>query len=104
MPHDLAQGEQCHKCGERSEISFGEGRLTKHRNAMKPDETKTDQPTPEQLLKMLDQQIADQRKRKKSTPTRRALLLMVGFVIIFGGLVAALLLFQYMMQELPRRP
>lgn len=71
---------------------------------MKPDETKTDQPTPDQLLKMLDLQIAEQRKRKKSTPMKRALFLMVGFMIIFGGLIAALLFFQYMMQDLPRRP
>ena len=71
---------------------------------MKPDETKTDQPTPDQLLKMLDQQIAEQRKRKKDSRGRRAILLAVGFMIIFGGLLAALLLFQYMVQDLPRRP
>jgi len=71
---------------------------------MKLDETKSDQPTPEELLKQLDQQIAEQRKRKKATPMRRAILLMVGFLIIFGGLFAAMLLFQYMMQDLPRHP
>ena len=71
---------------------------------MNPDETKSDQPTPEQLLKLLDQQISEQRKRRKNTPARRALLLMVGFTIIFGGLLAALLLFQHMAQDLPRRP
>jgi len=71
---------------------------------MKPDETKSDQPTPEQLLKLLDVQIAEQRRRKKNSAGRRAILLAVGFIIIFGGLLAALLLFQYMSQELPRRP
>jgi cell division septal protein FtsQ len=71
---------------------------------MKPDETKSDQPTPEELLKQLDDQIAEQRKRKKNTPMRRAILLMVGFLIIFGGLLAAFFLFQYMAQDLPRSP
>jgi hypothetical protein len=71
---------------------------------MKLDETKSDQTTPEELLKQLDEQIAVQRKRKKATPMRRAIFLTVGFLIIFGGLLAAMVLFQYMMQELPRPP
>jgi hypothetical protein len=71
---------------------------------MKPDETKSDQPTPEQLLKLLDDQIAEQRRRKKNTPLRRAILLTVGFLIIFGALLGALVLFQYMAQDLPRSP
>lgn len=71
---------------------------------MKPDETKSDQPTPEQLLKLLDLQIAEQRRRRKNTPARRAILLAVGFMIIFGGLLAAFLLFQYMAQEFPHHP
>lgn len=78
--------------------------MTKHKEAMNPDETKSDQPTPEQLLKLLDNQIAEQRKRQKNTPARRAILLVAGFLIIFGGLLAAMLLFQHMAQELPRAP
>jgi hypothetical protein len=68
---------------------------------MKPDETKSDQATPEQLLKLLDNQIAEQRRRRKNTPMRRALLLMVAFMIIVGGLLAAMILFQKA-QEIPR--
>jgi hypothetical protein len=69
---------------------------------MKPDETKSDQPTPEQLLKMLDEQIAVQRKRKKNSAARRALLLTIGLLVIIGGLMAAMMLFQHMAQDLPR--
>ena len=71
---------------------------------MKTDETKSDQPTPEQLLKMLDEQIAIQRKRKKNSAARRAILLTVGLLVILGGLLAAMLLFQHMAQDLPRSP
>lgn len=70
---------------------------------MKPDETKSDQATPEQLLKLLDLQIAEQRKRRKNTPVRRAMLLMVAFIIIFGGLLAALILFQRAQELMPAR-
>jgi hypothetical protein len=71
---------------------------------MKPDETKSDQATPEELLKILDQQIAEQRKRRKNTPMRRAIILTGGLLLILGGLLASLLLFQYMTREMPRHP
>jgi hypothetical protein len=71
---------------------------------MNPDETKSDQPTPEQLLKILDLQIAEQRKRKKSSAARRAILLTVGLLVILGGLLGSLMLFQHMAQDLPRSP
>jgi hypothetical protein len=70
---------------------------------MNSDETKADQPTPEQLLKMLDQQIAARKGRKKNTPARRAIVLAVGIFLILGGMLGALLLCQYMAQDL-RRP
>jgi hypothetical protein len=71
---------------------------------MKPDETKSDQATPEQLLKMLDDQIAIQRKRKKNTAARRAIFLTVGLLVILGGLLGAIMLFQQKVQDLPRSP
>ncbi|HET6409024.1 MAG TPA: hypothetical protein VFG14_14145 [Chthoniobacteraceae bacterium] len=71
---------------------------------MKPDENKLEHPTPEQLLKLLDLQIAEQRKRKKSTAAKRAIILTVGMLIILGGLLGALLLFQQMTEDLPRSP
>jgi hypothetical protein len=71
---------------------------------MKPDEIKSDQATPEELLKQLDEQIVQQRKRRKNTPIRRAILLTGGLLFIIGGLLAALLFFQYMTRDLPRHP
>jgi hypothetical protein len=71
---------------------------------MKPDETKSDQATPEQLLNMLDDQISIQRKRKKNSATRRAILLTVGLLVILGGLLGSMMLFQHMAQDLQRSP
>lgn len=64
--------------------------------------TKSAEPTPEQLLKLLDLQIAANRaKRKESPGGRRTTIAMIGILLIILGTGAALLILQQVMADLP---
>lgn len=65
------------------------------------DPTKIAEPTPEQLLKLLDLQIAAQRARRQEAPGKRASLLVGGLIVIIGGALLALLFLQQMIADLP---
>jgi hypothetical protein len=70
---------------------------------MSDDQTKSAEPTPEQLLKLLDLQIAAKRERRAATPSRRGALIAVALVVIICGALVALLILQQMIADLPHR-
>lgn len=64
--------------------------------------TKSAEPTPEQLLKLLDLQIAANRAKRKEAPAgRRSTIAMVGILLIILGTGAALLILQHAVADLP---
>ena len=69
------------------------------------DETRTTQPTPEQLVKLLDAQLQLTRTKRTADPApRRTALLLGGLLLIVGGCCAALLVLQQMLSDLQRPP
>ena len=65
------------------------------------NETRTSQPTPEQLLKLLDSQLTLARtKREGDTTPRRAALLVGGMLVIVAGCAVALFVLQQMLSDL----
>ena len=60
----------------------------------KPDQIKTDESTPEQLLQMLDLQIAAQRAKRKNLANRRAILIAVAVLLLMGAAMALVVLQQ----------
>ena len=68
-----------------------------------PHQTKSPEPTPEQLLQLLDVQIQSQRAKRKGSRKHRATFLVCGLLFILGGLFAALVILQQMAGDL-RRP
>ena len=69
------------------------------------DETRTTQPTPEQLVKLLDAQLNLTRSKRTADPApRRVALLVGGLLLIVGGCCAALLVLQQMLSDLQRQP
>lgn len=70
------------------------------------NETRTSEPTPEQLVKLLDCQLALARQKRATenkTP-RRAALLVGGVMLIVVACCAALLVLQQMLSDLQHRP
>ncbi len=69
-------------------------------------ETPSPGPDPEQLLKMLDMEIALRRGNRKhsesSSLNKRVLVLVVGLVVLVGAVTVAFLFLQYAASELPR--
>jgi hypothetical protein len=65
------------------------------------DQTNSSEPTPEQLLKLLDLQIAAKRQRRRETPRQRSAVLALALMIIMGGAVVAFLILQQMVADLP---
>lgn len=65
-------------------------------------ETGTGEQTPEQLLKILETEIATRRSAHRNAGRNRAILLVGGllFIVIFAGV--ALLVLEQMLAELPR--
>jgi hypothetical protein len=63
---------------------------------------KSPEPTPEQLLKLLDLQIAAARSRKRGNPRNRVVLAVAAVFIIFLGALVALFLLQTMVEDMPR--
>ena len=69
------------------------------------NETRTTQPTPEQLVKLLDAQLTLTRARRAADPEpRRAALVVGGLLLIVGACCAALLVLQQMLSDLQRPP
>ena len=66
-------------------------------------QTKSTEPTPEQLMQLLDLQIASQKARRKGGRKHRGTLLVGGILLIVGGLFAALLVLQQMASDLRPR-
>jgi len=65
-----------------------------------PHQTKSPEPTPEQLLQLLDVQIQSQRAKRGGGRKNRATFLVCGLLLILGGLFAALLVLQQMAGDL----
>jgi hypothetical protein len=69
------------------------------------NETRTPQPTPEQLIKMLDSQLTFARaKRTESKTPNRVATLVAGILIIVVGCGLALLVLQNMLSDLQQQP
>jgi hypothetical protein len=66
-----------------------------------PQPNKSAQPTPEQLMKLLDLQIAASRAKRKESPKRRSNVAVIGILIIILGIGVALLFLQQMVADLP---
>lgn len=69
-------------------------------------ETRTSEPTPEQLVKLLDCQLALARQKRatENHAPRRAALLAGGVLFIVVACCAALLVLQQMLSDLQHRP
>lgn len=69
------------------------------------NETRTAQPTPEQLLKLLDSQLHLARAKRTATDRapRRVALLAGALLLIIGGCCAALLVLQHLLSDLQTR-
>lgn len=67
-------------------------------------ETETISQTPEQLLQVLDAQIAMKRSQNQAARRNRAIFLTVGVLVILVGAMVAFLVLSQMVQEVPRRP
>ena len=69
------------------------------------NETRTSEPTPEQLIKLLDSQLTLARaKRAGDNTPRRAALLVGGMLVIVAGCCVALLILQQMLSDLHEHP
>ena len=67
------------------------------------NENRNPEATPDQLLQMLDTQLAAARGKRRSTnPHSRLVLLVGGLLLILAGCGAALLFLQQMLFDLPR--
>lgn len=65
-------------------------------------ETENISPTPDQLLQILDAQIAMKRMQNQAARRNRALFLTVGILVIVIGAAAAFLVLSQMVQESPK--
>lgn len=63
--------------------------------------SKTAEPTPEQLLKLLDVQIAMSRSRRKDTRRNRTAIAVGAILLIVVGALVAFLILQQMVSEMP---
>jgi hypothetical protein len=70
------------------------------------NETRTSEPTPEQLLKLLDCQLTLARTKRATgdNSSRRTALLIGALLLIVGGCCVALLVLQQMLSDLQHRP
>ena len=66
------------------------------------NENQSSESTPDQLLQMLDLQIAMQRGKRRSASKNRAVILAGGLILILGGMAVALLVLQQLLLEVPR--
>ena len=67
------------------------------------NENRNPEATPDQLLQLLDTQLAAARNKRRSTnPYSRVVLLVGGLLLILAGCGVALLFLQQMLSDLPR--
>ncbi len=66
-------------------------------------QTETPQPTPEQLLKLLDLQLQQERSKRTHKSRNRATILVVGILAILAAAGVALVVAQGMLAELHDR-
>lgn len=64
-------------------------------------DNKSPEPTPDQLLKLLDVQIEMQRQKRKVTSRNRAVFRIGGIFLIIVILLGALLILQFALNEVP---
>ena len=64
-----------------------------------PQQTKSAEPTPEQLLQLLDRQINSRRAKRNGVRKHRAVLLVGGLFLILGALFVALFVLQQMVSD-----
>jgi hypothetical protein len=67
------------------------------------NENRSAQPTPEQLLQLLELELAAQRARRRKTSAKKTAWRIFGILLILIGAIAALLILQYAMNELAMR-
>ena len=67
------------------------------------NEIKLREQTPEQLMKLLDSQLAAKRARHSAASQRRTAVRVFGAILIVGLCLAAFLILQYVVTELPPR-
>jgi len=65
-----------------------------------PKETGTPEATPEQLVQLLDVQLAAQRSHRSNSGRNRAIILVVGLLFIVAAAGAALLILDQMLADL----
>lgn len=65
-----------------------------------PKETGTPQATPEQLMQLLDVQLASQRSNRQNSGRNRAIILVTGLLFIVAAAGAALLILDQMLADL----
>mgnify|MGYP000213684505 CR=1 FL=1 len=65
-----------------------------------PKETGTPEATPEQLVQLLDVQLASQRSHRSNSGRNRAIILVIGLLFIVVGAGAALLILDQMLADL----
>jgi hypothetical protein len=69
-----------------------------------PQQTKSPELTPEQLLTMLDLQIAAKKARKRGSSRSRGVLLALGLLLIIAGCLGALLILRQSVGDLSDKP
>ena len=65
-------------------------------------ETETISQTPEQLLQVLDVQIAMKRSQNQAARRNRAVFLTIGILVVVIGAAVAFMVLSQMVQEVPR--
>ena len=65
-----------------------------------PKETGTPEATPEQLVQLLDGQLASQRSHRQNSGRNRAIILVTGLLFIVAAAGAALLILDQMLADL----
>jgi hypothetical protein len=69
---------------------------------MDPIDSKSSEPTPEQLMQLLDLQIAAERSKRKGSRRHRSTMVGLAVLFIIGGALAAFLVLHLMVEDLPR--
>jgi hypothetical protein len=67
------------------------------------NETRSPEPTPDQLLQMLDLQLQSKRARRQQSQGSRTTFRLFSIILIVGGSGAALLFLQFILSDLPEK-
>jgi hypothetical protein len=104
MSHRAACREQEQKSEKRREISSFLEIRAKHGSQMKDvKETETTSSTPEELMRILDVEIASRRSHREKSSRNRAIFMVFGVLIIVIAAGAALLVLDQMLADLRQR-